>query len=62
MAYESLKKICERIIENEEKLNELDRNCGDGDTGTTFARAAKGIYHSLLHKEGDWSSGSPLDF
>ena len=42
VVYESLQKICQSLAENEEKLNALDRNSGDGDTGTTFARAAKG--------------------
>ena len=36
-------------MENEEKLNALDRNSGDGDTGTTFARAAKGMYTLQLN-------------
>ena len=36
-------------MENEEKLNALDRNSGDGDTGTTFARAAKGMYTLYLY-------------
>ena len=31
-------------MESEEKLNVLDRNSGDGDTGTTFTRGAKGTY------------------
>eukprot|EP00111_Clytia_hemisphaerica_P016103 TCONS_00047659-protein len=51
IAYYSLKKICQKIIENEEKLNELDRSCGDGDTGTTFARAAKEISKRLEDQE-----------
>jgi len=44
--FHCLKKICESIMENEEKLNDLDRNSGDGDTGTTFTRGAKGMCSS----------------
>ena len=44
LVYHCLVSICESLLENEEKLNALDRNSGDGDTGTTFARAAKGIH------------------
>lgn len=38
--FNSLKTICTSLVENEEKLNDLDRAAGDGDTGTTVARGA----------------------
>jgi dihydroxyacetone kinase-like protein len=34
-------RVLEDIIENRERLNELDRALGDGDHGTTIARGAK---------------------
>ena len=34
---------CEALIAAEGMLNGIDREVGDGDTGTTFAKAAKGI-------------------
>lgn len=40
--YHCVKKACTTLIDNESKLNELDRAGGDGDTGTTLARGAKG--------------------
>lgn len=45
--YRCLKKACESIIGNKEKLNDLDRNSGDGDTGTTFSEGAKAILSKL---------------
>lgn len=38
-----LKAISEALQENENKLNELDKGCGDGDTGSTLCRMANGI-------------------
>jgi phosphoenolpyruvate---glycerone phosphotransferase subunit DhaL len=37
----------EDIIENRERLNELDRALGDGDHGTTIARGAKSAIEAL---------------
>ena len=34
--------ICNTLLSNEEMLNELDRQTGDGDTGATLARGVKG--------------------
>lgn len=39
--------ICQMLIEKEDELNELDAKVGDGDTGTTFANAAKSIKNKL---------------
>ncbi|XP_043915430.1 triokinase/FMN cyclase [Protopterus annectens] len=38
-----LEKICVTLLGMEEKLNELDRASGDGDCGSTHARAARAI-------------------
>ena len=35
--------VCEALISEEEKLNELDRGSGDGDCGTTLKAGAIGI-------------------
>lgn len=45
--YHCVKKACTTLIDNESKLNELDRAGGDGDTGTTLARGAKGLFLKL---------------
>lgn len=37
-----LKAISEALKENEDMLNELDKGCGDGDTGSTLCRMANG--------------------
>ncbi|CAK9801852.1 Triokinase/FMN cyclase [Anthophora plagiata] len=37
---ECLKSACEGIIQKEAHLNDLDRGCGDGDTGSTLKRLA----------------------
>lgn len=39
-----LKSACESIIQKETHLNDLDRGCGDGDTGSTLNRLATGMY------------------
>lgn len=39
---ECLKSACNDIIENEIKLNSLDRGCGDGDCGYTHKKLANG--------------------
>lgn len=38
-----VRQACELFIENEDYLNALDARVGDGDTGSTFATAARGI-------------------
>ncbi|KZC10644.1 Bifunctional ATP-dependent dihydroxyacetone kinase/FAD-AMP lyase (cyclizing) [Dufourea novaeangliae] len=42
-----LKSACERIIEKETVINDLDRGCGDGDCGTTLKRLASDILQKL---------------
>ncbi|KAF7994103.1 hypothetical protein HCN44_011372 [Aphidius gifuensis] len=44
---ECLRSACENIIENEIKLNSLDRGCGDGDCGYTHKKLANGILRSF---------------
>ena len=39
--------VCEALIEAEEDLNALDAKVGDGDTGSTFAGAARRVRDSL---------------
>lgn len=38
------KSACEALIQAENKLNDFDRGCGDGDTGSTLKRLAVGTY------------------
>ena len=37
--------VCEALVCEEEKLNELDRGSGDGDCGTTLKAGALGTQH-----------------
>ena len=39
--------ICKLLVENESRLNDLDKGSGDGDTGTTLRNGAAGE-HDLL--------------
>jgi len=41
-----LKNACMAMIEEEARLNELDRGCGDGDCGSTLRRLADGIVNA----------------
>ncbi len=34
--------VCEALIREEERLNDLDRGSGDGDCGSTLSAGAKG--------------------
>jgi dihydroxyacetone kinase len=42
-----IERICNTLLELESSLNALDAKIGDGDTGSTFATAAKQILESL---------------
>lgn len=44
---ELLNRLCEALIESEADLNELDAHVGDGDTGFTFANAARAVQEDL---------------
>jgi dihydroxyacetone kinase len=46
--------VCDLLIEKETELNRLDAKVGDGDTGTTFATAARSVKDKLD------ASGLPL--
>jgi len=46
-AREMLEAICRTLLEREAELNALDARVGDGDTGTTFAAAARTILAAL---------------
>lgn len=46
-----LDKICDRLIENEELLTELDRKIGDGDHGINVKRGFSEIKNSLANYE-----------
>lgn len=39
--------VCESLIAEEAKLNELDRGSGDGDCGTTLKAGALGMTNQL---------------
>ena len=43
MVKKSIQNICATLIDNEEHLNDLDSESGDGDCGTTHSRMAKAI-------------------
>lgn len=38
--------VCDCLISNEEKLNDLDRGSGDGDCGTTLKAGSSGKSYS----------------
>ena len=42
MLYDMIKLSMERLIASENELNDLDKESGDGDCGSTLARGAKG--------------------
>lgn len=46
-----IKEICCVLMSNEDLLNRLDRACGDGDTGTTFAKCASVIAANCADEE-----------
>ena len=43
--------MCGALIENEAALNTLDRQIGDGDTGSTFATAARAVLTAMERNE-----------
>ncbi|OZG75434.1 dihydroxyacetone kinase [Hahella sp. CCB-MM4] len=45
-----LGEVCELLIHSERSLNELDASVGDGDTGHTFANAARAVRDALEDK------------
>ncbi|XP_032632291.1 triokinase/FMN cyclase isoform X1 [Chelonoidis abingdonii] len=47
-----LERVCSTLLGLQEELNELDRAAGDGDCGSTHARAARAIQ--------EWLNSSPL--
>jgi dihydroxyacetone kinase len=46
-ARETLTAMCDALLEHEAELNALDARVGDGDTGTTFATAARTVLSSI---------------
>ena len=40
--------VCDVLVEHETELNALDAQVGDGDTGTTFANAARSVLDELI--------------
>ncbi|GAB6024498.1 hypothetical protein CHUAL_009652 [Chamberlinius hualienensis] len=44
---ECIGNICRRLLDVKETLNELDRNCGDGDCGNTLSSGADAILEAL---------------
>lgn len=43
----AIQKVCDAVIQSEAALNALDAKIGDGDTGSTFATAARHLVSSL---------------
>ncbi|XP_071079333.1 triokinase/FMN cyclase-like isoform X1 [Haliotis cracherodii] len=50
--------VSEKLIQNEARLNQLDTEGGDGDTGSTLARGARAILKQLGNKD---NPGLPVD-
>lgn len=46
-----VRKVCEALISAEDMLNDIDSRVGDGDTGSTFAAAARAVL-DVLHGPG----------
>jgi triose/dihydroxyacetone kinase / FAD-AMP lyase (cyclizing) len=44
---ETLTAVCDALLDHEAELNALDARVGDGDTGTTFATAARTVLSSI---------------
>ncbi|XP_078313706.1 triokinase/FMN cyclase-like [Crassostrea virginica] len=51
MLYDMVKLSMERLIASENELNNLDKESGDGDCGSTLARGAKAILQNLGPKD-----------
>ena len=58
LLFSCLQKVCETLLINEQKLNELDRAAGDGDCGTTLGRGGTIIKDCLGNAD---ASSLPLD-
>jgi len=43
-----VQRICDELVKKETELNALDAKVGDGDTGTTFATAARSVLDQLI--------------
>lgn len=43
--------VCTTLLQMEEELNELDREAGDGDCGSTHVRAAHGQFLAECNSE-----------
>ena len=46
--------VCTALIGAETALNALDARVGDGDTGTTFASAARAVLEAARHAPAEW--------
>ena len=44
---EVIEAICQHVLAAEQRLNELDKKVGDGDTGSTFALGARGLMDAM---------------
>lgn len=55
-----LLKICEAVLLNENSLNEMDSEYGDGDTGTTLSRGAQAITGYLNDPNNEQSLNYPF--
>lgn len=43
-----VRRVCDELVSREDELNALDAKVGDGDTGTTFANAARSVLERLV--------------
>jgi dihydroxyacetone kinase len=43
-----VRRVCDELVSRESELNALDAKVGDGDTGTTFANAARSVLERLV--------------
>ncbi|KAK3748817.1 hypothetical protein RRG08_065324 [Elysia crispata] len=47
LVYKAVRSACEKLLEMEEELNDLDKQSGDNDTGSTLGAGAKAILGKL---------------
>ena len=62
MLYDMVKLSMERLIASENELNDLDKESGDGDCGSTLARGAKGQWWGKGRGGGGHASPTTLPY
>ena len=62
MLYDMIKLSMGRLIASENELNDLDKESGDGDCGSTLARGAKGQCRVKVGRGGGHASPTTLSY